>query len=519
MNHFSIRAGATAGALVTIALAGLLAVASQLTRVSFLPFDLADLVIRLTPGAIATFGIEAFGPLAKVSIEAAGLVGFILIGAVLGGFLGWWVVRNPGRPQRASRPPLGLLLILVLLALQLSNTPANSLDALSGAVLILLTFGWDIGTRRVYNRLYAASPDATGKTVDDRSRRAFLRTSAAAVVTLALGSTAIAEALRRADEADIAKAALPPSAPQAPTPPPAPGAFQAPPSVRPFITPIDKLYTVASRTRDPDVDPVAYRLVIDGAVKRPLTLTLQELQTRPRIDQTSTLQCVSNEVGGDLIGNCNWNGTSLAALLQEAGLQPNVQRLVFHAAEGYVDSIPLDVALLPTTLVVYGVDGQPLPRKHGFPVRIIVPTIYGMKNVKWLLRVEAVTTDFQGYWQERGWSNAAIVKTTAVTDTQRNLRLENGIVPLGGIAFAGDRGIAAVEVQIDGGPWQHATLAEPRTPVQWRPWRFNWRALPGRHTIAVRAVDGRRALQTAAIAPPHPDGASGHHTISVSVHG
>jgi hypothetical protein len=220
-----------------------------------------------------------------------------------------------------------------------------------------------------------------------------------------------------------------------------------------------------------------------------------------------------------LIGNVNWNGTSLKALLEEAGIEPGAQRLVFHAAEGYVDSIPLDDAMLPTTLVVYGIDGRPLPRQHGFPVRIIVPTIYGMKNVKWLTRIEVIKTDFQGYWQERGWSNPAIVKTTSVIDTRDNLAFDHGVVPLGGIAFAGDRGISAVEVQIDGGEWKKARLADQAIPVEWRVWRYDWQATPGSHRIAVRAVDGKGQPQSADVTAPHPDGASGYHKVDVSIRG
>ncbi len=527
MRRRLVWAGATAGALATIVLTGLIALTSQLTRVSFLPLNLADLLIRVTPGKIATFGIEALGPLAKMMVEAASIVTFILIGTALGVLFAWWAQRGRRRPAIVAGEIFGGLMLLFLLTLQLSNPSAVDLSTVTSAMLVILALGWGAGLGFIYGRLQSREVPATPSEIAaDPARRLFLRRSAAAAVTLAIGSAAIAEVLRRAGEAATAEAALPPAL----LPPTASGtalrgatgdatAFKVPTGVRPYITTADKLYTVASRTRDPVVDPKTYKLTVDGAVRHALSISLADLQARPRIDQTSTLECVSNEVAGDLIGNVNWNGTPLKALLDEAGLEPNVERLVFHAAEGYVDSIPLDAAMLQTTLVVYGIDGQPLPRQHGFPVRIIVPTIYGMKNVKWLQRIEAIKTDFEGYWQERGWSNPAIVKTTSVVDTQGTQKLENGVVPLGGIAFAGDRGISAVEVRIDGGAWHKATLADQRSPAQWRLWRYDWKASPGSHRVTVRAVDGKGEPQTAELAAPHPDGASGYHAVEVSVRG
>jgi hypothetical protein len=177
-----------------------------------------------------------------------------------------------------------------------------------------------------------------------------------------------------------------------------------------------------------------------------------------------------------------------------------------------------------TTLVVYGIDGQALAVKHGFPVRLRVPGLYGEKNVKWLTKIEAVSGDYQGYWQQRGWTDTAIIETTAVFDTanpflgkQPPLQRENGIVPLGGIAFAGNRGVSKVEVRIDDGDWTQATLDPNNDPLTWRFWRYDWRVDPGSYTLTVRAVDGAGAPQIAAERPPHPDGATGLMRITVTV--
>jgi DMSO/TMAO reductase YedYZ molybdopterin-dependent catalytic subunit len=348
----------------------------------------------------------------------------------------------------------------------------------------------------------------------------FLVRSGAAVLTIAVGSTALAELLGTEPATATTEAPkLPPAPVEATEPPVDLSGFQAPAGVRDRITPQSNLYYVSSRVRDPHVDAASYKLSIEGNVDHPQTWTLDQLQHLPRVDQTSTLECISNEVGGDLIGNVRWNGTRLADLINQVGLRPGSKQLVLYGADGYVDSIDVADALKPTTLVVFGVDDQPLAVPHGYPVRLIVPNIYGMKNVKWLERMEVVTFDFQGYWQERGWSEPAIVKTTSVTDTQGSFNRENGVVPLGGIAFAGSRGIQKVEVQIDDQPWAAARLEPESSPLQWRRWRYDWPAQPGRHSIAVRAVDGAGELQTDRIADPHPDGASGYHTINVKVNG
>lgn len=294
--------------------------------------------------------------------------------------------------------------------------------------------------------------------------------------------------------------------------------------VRPELTPTDQLYIVQATFSPPRVDASQWRLVIRGLVNRPRTLSYDELRALPRIDQTSTLTCISNEVGGKLIGNITWSGTRLRDLLQQAGVQQGAVDVVLHSLEGYTNSIPLERALSPQNLIAYGMNGAALTRNHGFPARLIVPGIYGMKNVKWLKEIEAVGEDYQGFWQKRGWSDTAIVKTQSALDTanpalgnDQTVLLEDGQVVLGGYAFAGDRGISAVEVQIDGGGWQPAQLKPPTSQLTWREWRSAWKATPGAHSVVVRATDAIGELQTAESAPPHPNGASGWHTLTITV--
>lgn len=508
MRSISRRAGFVAGGLATLALVGVLRPAAALTGLAFVPDDLADLLIRLTPGALATAGIEALGALAKLFVKLAAITAIIL----LGGGLGAWA-RDARRANTAAT-----LLLLVLLLLPLLNRPATAASALAPPALLTvlaLVLLWRAALPFLAQRLSAAHPQAP-PTVTDRDRRVFLVRAGAVTLTLAVGGTALAELLERpADEAAL-PATLPPASRITPEAPFDAGDFVAPPGVRPRITPQAELYYVASRARDPRVDARTYRLSITGNVAHPRALTLDEIMRRPRVYQTSTLECISNEVGGPLIGNCRWVGTPLAELLRDVGVGANAQRVALYGADGYVDSISLDDALKPTTLLVYGVDDQPLTVPHGYPLRLIVPNIFGMKNVKWLERIEVVNGDFQGFWQQRGWSQSAIVLTTSVVDTRQATRAGD-LAVIGGIAFAGSRGIQRVEVQIDGGSWQAATLEPAASPLQWRRWRYAWPAAPGRYQVRVRAVDGTGALQSATLAPPHPNGASGYHVLVVSV--
>src|ERR671933_2767188 len=258
MNRTLLCRGAVAGALATIVLTGLVALASQLTRVSFLPLNLADLLIRLTPGKIATFGIEALGPLAKMSVEAASIVGFILIGAALGVLFAWWAQHGRRRPAIVAGELFGGLMLIFLLALQLSDPTTVDLSAVTSAVLIILALGWGAGLGFIYGHLQTRQVPVPVEenAAADPSRRVFLQRSTAAAVTLAIGSTAIAEVLRRADDAATAEAALPPailppaatveatvaSALPSPTAPvAATSPFKVPPGVRPFTTTADQL--------------------------------------------------------------------------------------------------------------------------------------------------------------------------------------------------------------------------------------------------------------------------------------
>lgn len=533
-----------AGLTTSAALAGLLLLAAALGPVSYVPLDISDALIRLTPGAVATQGIESLGPLAKQLIELTGTIVFLIACGLVGLLYG----------RLAPRPwlPAGLLLALAPLTLTLvAQLLGGGLRrGLPGLALTALLYAlWGLALAAMVNRL--AAPTGQPVAVDGAERRAFLLQSGGILIAVAVGSAALSRLIARSGAAQVVGAgqALPTSAPttlpptvapttaapaasaatagQATTPTAAStpiAAFAPAPTTRAPFNTNETLYVISSSTRDPEVSRDAWRLEIGGAVNHPFSLSYADLLTLERVDQTSTLECISNEVGNYLIGTCIWNGVRLRDLLEQAGVQDGVIDIKLTAAEGYTESIPLAKALDPTSLIVYGIDGEALSVKHGFPARLIVPGLYGEKNVKWLTTIEAVREDYQGYWQQRGWTDRAIIETTSVIDTNNPylgnhppLQRENGSVPLGGIAFAGNRGIRMVELQIDDGDWHAAQLDPQNNPLTWRIWRYDWKAEPGRHTLRIRATDGTGALQTDMERGPHPDGATGLQSFSVEV--
>ncbi|HLF83328.1 MAG TPA: molybdopterin-dependent oxidoreductase, partial [Blastocatellia bacterium] len=281
------------------------------------------------------------------------------------------------------------------------------------------------------------------------------------------------------------------------------------------ITPTRDFYQVSKNAFDPQVDVRSWKLEVAGLVHNTLSLTYEEMKALPSVEQYATLACISNEVGGDLIGTALWRGVRLRDVLENAALKQGVIDIVVRASDDYTDSVPLDRAMADGTLLVYEMNGEPLTPEHGSPVRLLVPGIYGMKNVKWITRIEAVDFDFKGYWQRRGWDDRAEYKTMSRIDAPDGS--VKGEATIAGIAFAGDRGISKVEVSTDGGAsWEQAEIKPALSQISWVLWQRRWRpAQTGRHKAMVRATDGRGQKQTSQYAPPAPSGSSGYHSVTV----
>jgi DMSO/TMAO reductase YedYZ molybdopterin-dependent catalytic subunit len=304
-------------------------------------------------------------------------------------------------------------------------------------------------------------------------------------------------------------------------PPPTPeyGAWTAVDGETPEVTPTEEFYYVSKDILDdPRVDEKTWKLEIKGQVAHPYALTYAQLTSLPRIERYHTLECISNEVGGNLMSNALFVGASLADAVQRAGVTAGASELIFAAADGYSDSIPLSLALDPRSLIVYQINGGPLPIPHGFPARLLVPGLYGMKNGKWLTSLTLGTGGYTGYWEERGWTRTAGVKTT----TRIDLPLDGDTLAarptfITGVAYAADRGIARVDVSVDAGvTWHMATLRRPLGNLTWTLWEIPWRPEPGGYYIVARAVELNGDVQTPDDEPPIPYGATGYHVIHVT---
>lgn len=288
------------------------------------------------------------------------------------------------------------------------------------------------------------------------------------------------------------------------------------------ITSNDQFYIVSKNLfSDPTVDSSSWHLTVNGLVDHPFTLTYQELLAMPMQKQYESMMCVSNEVGGEYMSNAQWEGVRLKDLLDRAGVQKGAIKVVLYAVDDYSDSIHLEKALEPTTLLAVHMNGATLPQGHGFPVRVLVPGIYGMKHCKWLTRIEVVSDDYQGYWQQRGWSDAAPIRMTARIDTPL-IGVDtqvNQTTYIGGVAFSGNKGISEVDVSLDGGTtWHIATLERPLSNLTWVRWQYPWQPTTrGTYTLVVRAIDLEGNVQDPNQAPPAPDGSSGYDSFDISV--
>ncbi len=292
------------------------------------------------------------------------------------------------------------------------------------------------------------------------------------------------------------------------------------PGITPIVVPAENFYRIDTALLVPQVDPATWKLTIKGMVDNELTFTYDELLERAETVEPVTLSCVSNEVGGGLVGNAIWQGIPLAELLDEAGVQPGATQISSRSVDGWDCGFPTEAAYDGrTALVAVAMNGEPLPIEHGFPVRLVVSGLYGyVSATKWLSEIELTTIeDFNGYWIPRGWSKAGPIKTQSRIDTPRRFATVGvgSPIPIAGVAWAPNLGITKVEVQVDDGPWLEATLGESLGINAWRQWLVSWTPTAGDHQIRVRATDGSGATQTEQRTAVAPNGASGWHTITI----
>ncbi|WP_280255817.1 molybdopterin-dependent oxidoreductase [Nocardia wallacei] len=325
----------------------------------------------------------------------------------------------------------------------------------------------------------------------------------------------------RAHSVSGERAAVELPVPQVAGPPIDPAADLPIPGITPYLTPNSDFYRIDTALVVPQVSTETWSLRIHGMVEREIRLSYSDLARRTPVERLVTLACVSNPVGGDLIGNARWLGYRLDELLAEARPHPDADMVLSRSVDGFTAGSPL-AALTDgrDALLAVGMNGEPLPVRHGYPARLVVPGLYGyVSATKWVTELEITRFDrAQAYWTKRGWSAQGPIKTGTRIDTPRaGARLPAGRIPVAGVAWAQHRGITAVEVRIDDGPWQPARLAAEPSLDTWRQWTYDWQATPGPHTLRARATDGTGTVQTSDIRDVIPDGATGHPTVSLRV--
>ncbi|MDW3220424.1 MAG: molybdopterin-dependent oxidoreductase [Acidimicrobiales bacterium] len=469
--------------------------------------DVGDRVVDRVPSWAKDLAIDWFGTNDKIAL----LVGIAALLALYAAVVGVVGLRRSRRLGIAGIALFGVLGTLASLGARTGAELQSPLPSIVGSVVAATALWWLGRPSPVRSR-------GTAGTVRHPSeRRRFLaQTGVLAVSAAVLGS--IGRKLEARFSAADSRAAITLPRPDVPAPA-VPAGAQAEGAASLF-TPNATFYRIDTALTVPQVPAEGWELRIRGLVERELRLSYNDLLTRSVEEHDITLTCVSNTIGGDLIGNARWIGVRLDDLLAEAGIDPAADQIVGRSVDGYTCGFPVAALDGRNALVAVGMNGEPLPLEHGFPARLIVPGIYGYASAtKWLTEIELTTfDDFDHYWVPRGYAAQAPIKMQSRIDRPRGLdRIPPGPFVIGGVAWAQPTGIDRVEVKIDDGDWLPAEMAAEVNGSTWRQWSTTWDATPGRHTVEVRAIDNTGAIQTDERSEPLPDGASGHHTVVVLV--
>lgn len=509
MSSTKLRDGLAGALAAGLALAVSEFVAGAVTSVPSLIQSLGDWVIDVSPKPLKDFAIAVFGTNDKLALLIGIAVVTLLIGAVVGVIarkrFGWAIVV--------------FLAFGVLAALSGTRNPSTSLGAAvvpagMAAIAGLASLQW----------LYTLSPSDADSSDGDGSRRAFL-VGAGAVVGVAALAAGFGRALLERGKviaAGRADVVLPSAGETLPAVPAAAG-FEVE-GLAPIVVPNSEFYRIDTAFSVPRVQLPDWSLKVSGRVDRPYELSFEDLLDIPMVERYVTLSCVSNPVGGDLVGNAKWLGVPLADVLNRASVRDDAEQIVGRSvpSDGFTVGFPVEAAFDGRdALVAVGMNGEPLPFEHGFPARLVVSGLYGyVSATKWLSEIELTGwDDFDAYWIPRGWSKEGPIKTQSRIDTPVNgASIEAIERSVAGVAWAPTRGISRVEVQLgEDADWVEAELSEPLSDDAWVQWRVRWTPQPGQHRIKVRATDGDGNTQTDEIQPPAPNGATGYHSVRVTV--
>jgi DMSO/TMAO reductase YedYZ molybdopterin-dependent catalytic subunit len=501
---------ALSGVVATLAALGASELVAGLIGAQSLVAAVGEFVIDHQPPGAKDFVVSLFGTNDKLALETLIVVVAVAIGALLG-----ILARRSftlGAGVIAAFAAVGFLTSLG----DPSVSPApQAIVAGVAAIAGIQALSW----------LIARAPGTANVsvTMPNWSRRSFLirsGTVAAASVVAGVAGRSLLEASGgppSTGSVTVPRAAQPATLPS--------GTALDVDGITPIVVPNDRFYRIDTALLTPSVDVNSWRLTIKGMVDRVTTLSYADLAELPIVEQFVTIACVSNEIGGNLVGNAKWTGVRLRDVLEIAGVQAGATQLVGRSVDGWTAGMPTAWVMDPARepMIALKMNDELLPKAHGFPARLIVPGLFGyVSATKWLSEIELTTWDaFNGYWVPLGWAKEGPILTQSRIDVPRSgSDVPAGRVAIAGVAWAPDRGISKVEVKIDDGEWQACQLSTPISDATWVQWTYAWDAAaagPGPHTIEVRATDGNGEVQTDAVTPPAPDGARGHDRSSVTV--
>jgi len=465
--------------------------------------SIGNRVIDHVPTGVKEFAIRTFGINDKSALVVSIYLVIFLLAVVIGRTF------SSGNEGRAFKS------VIILTAL---GAVASLVD--SGATIFSLLPSLATGATTILILRWLKGKNV--QTVDGETslNRRELLTRVGLIGVGAIAAVSAAKFLRDHASAQLQKLNITLPKPLRPLPVPPIDPALTIPGLSQLFTPNREFYRIDTAIVVPNIAAETWTLKIDGMAKNPREFTYQELINRPVFELDDTIACVSNEVGGNLVGNARWLGIRLDDLIKEVVPTSSADQVMGYSSDGFAAGFPLAVLDGRDAMIAFGMNGHPLPTDHGFPARLIVPGLYGyVSATKWLTHIELTRFDKkEGYWVPRGWSVLAPIKTQSRIDTPRDgSAVKSGTVAIAGVAWAPARGISQVEVKVSDGPWRVATLGPELAKTTWRQWWIDWSATKGDSHISVRATDGTGALQSSSSTPAAPDGAQGWHTVNITV--
>ncbi len=557
MKRHGFWMGIGIGLIIIIPITALMALASVVLKVDFLPFNLFDWLARVLPGNVITFGIDqmvrvislfnlgATDSVAKLAEQVMSIVGFIGLNALIGGLFFLLAKRVPSIQRHAVVAGMILGVLCATLTLMVAtNTPqygqVNYLLSILVQGILMFVFGLILGIfyRTLDSLETTLRPES--RTFEAYNRRQFLigTGTGAAVITLVGAGLSTLIARNISSDSGVptpmptglvgSETSVPTQVAELPN---ADDPLVPAPGTRPEYTPLDQHYRIDINLIPPFVAEEGYTLPFvtsivsgDGTQTTLAQLTLDQIRNDfEAVSDYITMACISNPIGGDLISTTLWTGARMRDILESVGIPEGATHLFISAADGFFEAVSIEEIMSDERIILcYAWDQQPLTTEHGFPLRIHLPNRFGMKQPKWITQIEFVAGDRDGYWVVRGWDKEAIAVSASVIDTiaiDAAYENEQGqwFIPIGGMAWAGDRGISDVQIRVDDGEWVSAQLRTPLSERAWTIWRYDWPYTEGNHRFTVRCREGDGDAQPEFRANPHPAGAAGLYAVDRAI--